>query len=84
VGFSLRDQWIHEPLEHRIAEARAAAQDDYAEELAMGASADEAHPSPSETRGATLGTGLAARHVTGGLPDVGARSHSHNPLEDAS
>ena len=45
MGFTLRDQWIHEPLEHRIAQSRADAQDDHAEELAMGAGAGEHPPS---------------------------------------
>jgi hypothetical protein len=77
VGHSRLNEWTHEPLEHRIAQARADAQDEWAEELAMGAGAGEALRPPSHAhRSATESAGLAARHVSG-LPAAGARSHSH-------
>jgi hypothetical protein len=76
VGHSRLNEWTHEPLEHRIAQARADAQDEWAEELAMGAGAGEVSLSPAEPQGADPATGLAARHVSG-LPDAGVRSHSH-------
>jgi hypothetical protein len=78
MGFSLRNEWIHEPLEHRIAQARADAQDDWAEELAMGAGAGTGAPHLPEPEDANHAHGLAAQHATGGVP-TGARSHSHSP-----
>jgi hypothetical protein len=53
MGWSLRHEWTHEPLEHRIAQARADAQDEYAEDLAA---AGGGVPSPPIS------------HATGGTP----------------
>jgi hypothetical protein len=83
VGHSRLNEWTHEPLEHRIAQARADAQDEWAEELAMGAGAGvEASlliPAPDAD------AGLPRLHVDGvPAPGVGARSHSHTPRKDAA
>jgi hypothetical protein len=76
MGWSLRHEWTHEPLEHRIAQARTEAQDNWAEELAAGAGVEpEALHIPRALRSATP-TGLAAP-ATCGVPDgPGARSRS--------
>ena len=79
MGFRI-PEWVHEPLEHRNARIVADLADDWAEELAMGAGADErAHALPDPVD-ANHDTGRAARHV--GTPGhVGARSHSHPTIE---
>jgi hypothetical protein len=82
MGFRI-PEWVHEPLEHRNARVLADLSDDWAEEMAMGAGADEASESPSFTPDANHAPGHPRLHVDE-VPDVGARSHSHTHRRDAA